>query len=46
MTDVKGRDTNEMFGEAKKEAFHLKAEEGVTSFAFGAASMTRRMLPV
>jgi hypothetical protein len=35
MTEVKGRDaSDELFGEAKKEAFHLKAEEGVTSFAF------------
>jgi len=34
MSEVKGRDADELFGEAKKEAFHLKAEEGVTSFAF------------
>jgi quercetin dioxygenase-like cupin family protein len=35
MSDTKTRESSEeMFGEAKKEAFHLKAEEGVVSFGF------------
>ena len=33
MTQLK-ETTEEQFGEAKKEAFHLKAEEGITKFGF------------
>jgi quercetin dioxygenase-like cupin family protein len=34
MTDVKSRDSDELYGEAKKEAFHLAAEEKIVSFGF------------
>ncbi|HTI86626.1 MAG TPA: hypothetical protein VL966_08475 [Alphaproteobacteria bacterium] len=33
-TDAKAGVSEELFGEAKKEAFHLKAEEGIANFAF------------